>query len=190
MDPAALAALQEKIGEKRKEAPSSAAAAGALTSPELLTGLESNASVLNATNAALLPSVLSLPAPESAPVPLKSDADEQLLVGMTLAQTFKLTAITIVGPADGSAPKTVKIFANKPSMSFDDCEDFAPTQTLTFSSASGTQPLALTKFSAVSSLSIFVEDNQAGGEVTALSRIELTGVPLATTNMKDLKKAG
>ena len=56
--------------------------------------------------------------------------------------------------------------------------------------ASATVPLNLTKFSAVSSLTVFVESNQGDEESTCLSRIELVGVPVPTTNMKDLKKGG
>ena len=55
---------------------------------------------------------------------------------MLLNQTYKLTSITLAGPADGTAPATVKLFVNKTAMSFDDCEDFPATQTLTLSSAS------------------------------------------------------
>ena len=121
---------------------------------------------------------------------LESDADEQLLVSIELSQTYKLTAITLAGPDDGSAPKTVKLFANRSAMSFDDCEDFKPTQTLELSSTSATLPLQLTKFSNVTSLSVFLENNQDDQEVTCLTRLELVGTPLHTTNMNDLKKSG
>ena len=42
----------------------------------------------------------------------------------------------------------------------------------------------------MSSLTVFLESNQGDTESTALSRLELIGMPVATTNMKDLKKVG
>ena len=149
MDPVALEALAKQVGEKRKA--DAAPAAGALSAPSTLSEIHSNASALNAANPEVLQAVLG--AGEAGGAALKSDADEQLLVSLNLPQTFKLSAIKIAGPADGSAPATIKLFANKQSMSFDDCEDFCPTQTLTISSAEATIPLQLTKFSNVSSLS-------------------------------------
>ena len=39
-------------------------------------------------------------------------------------------------------------------------------------------------------ITVFIEDNQADDEVTALSRLEFVGTPVHTTNMNDLKKVG
>jgi len=186
MDPVALEALAKQVGEKRKA--DAAPAAGALSAPSTLSEIHSNASALNAANPEVLQAVLG--AGEAGGAALKSDADEQLLVSLNLPQTFKLSAIKIAGPADGSAPATIKLFANKQSMSFDDCEDFCPTQTLTLSSAEATIPLQLTKFSNVSSLSVFIETNQGDEEFTQLTSLSLVGVPVHTTNMNDLKKSG
>ena len=189
MDPAALAQLQAAVGEKRKQAEPAAPATGALAAPAPLTDIGTNASVLNATDGSALAGVLSFPAPDE-PAMLKSDADEQLLVSLTLNQPYKLTAIRIAGPADGTAPAVVKLFANKATMSFDDCEDFQPTQVVALNGASATIPLQLTKFTSVSALTVFVESNQGDEEATCLSRLELVGLPLQNTNMKDFKKVG
>ena len=75
-------------------------------------------------------------------------------------------------------------------MSFDDCEDFCPTQTITLTGSSATIPLQLVKFTNVSSLTVFIENNQGDEEATCLSRLELVGTPLAGTNMKDFKRVG
>ena len=101
-----------------------------------------------------------------------------------------LSAITLGGPGDGSAPATVKLFINRTTMNFDDVEDLNPTQTLTLSSTSATLPLQLTKFQKVSSLTIFIEGNQGDEEATCLNSLALVGVPVHTTNMNDLKKGG
>ena len=92
--------------------------------------------------------------------------------------------------SDGTAPATIKLFANKQNMSFDDCEDYPATQTLTLTGGAATLPLQLTKFLSVSSLTVFVESNQGDEEATCLSRLEVIGVPVHTTNMNDLKKVG
>jgi len=186
MDPAMLEALQQKAAGEKRKAPAEAAA-GAVSAPATIEGVDANASVLNASNADALKAVLGL---EASPVVLKSDADEQLLVSMTLSQTFKLHAIKVAGPDDGSAPSVIKLFANKQAMTFDDTEDYQATQILSLTSASATLPLQQTKFTAVSSLTIFIEGNQGDHESTGLSRIELVGVPVHTTDMKDLKKGG
>lgn len=75
-------------------------------------------------------------------------------------------------------------------MTFDDCEDAPPTQTLTASGGSSTMPLHFVKFQSVSSLSVFIEDNVDDDEVTSLRSLKFIGTPLATTNMSDLKKGG
>jgi len=187
IDPAKLAALQAQLsqrGEKRK-----VDVAGQCANPQTLEGIDANATVLNAVNASALKAALAFPAAEGAD-PVKSDADEQLLVSIAFPQLMKLHAVKIAGPDDGSAPKTIKLFANKSNMDFGDCEDYPATQTLTLSGTSQTMPLQLTKFLSVSSITVFIEDNQADDEVTALSRLEFVGVPVHTTNMNDLKKVG
>lgn len=182
-----MAKLQQLAGEKRKH--EAQPAVGALSKPGPLSDIGNNASILNAANADALKEVLANPGTD-AMATLKSDADEQLLIGLTLPQLYKLHAIKLSGPDDGSAPASIKLFINRTAMSFDDCEDFPATQSLTLTSASATLPLQQTKFSNVSSLTVFIENNQADKEVTCLSRLELVGVPVHTTNMNDLKKGG
>jgi len=84
----------------------------------------------------------------------------------------------------------VKLFANKSTMTFDDTEDLPPTQTLELNGASATLPLQFVKWQNVTSLTVFIENNQGGGEETCLSKLQLVGSTLATTNMNDFKKVG
>jgi len=42
----------------------------------------------------------------------------------------------------------------------------------------------------VTSLSVFIENNQADGDVTCLSKLQFVGSTIATTNMSELKKMG
>ena len=187
IDPAKLAALQAQLaqrGEKR-----TAEVAGHCAMPKPLEGIDANSTVLNAENPGALKAALAFPAADGAE-PVKSDSDEQLLISLAFPQLMKLHAIKVSGPSDGNAPKTIKLFANKSNMDFSDCEDYPPTQTLTLSGVSQTLPLQLTKFLSVSSITVFIEDNQADEEVTGALTLEFVGVPVHTTNMNDLKKVG
>ena len=143
--------------------------------------------VLNATKASSLGFVIGTEAEGEA---LKSDCDEQLLVTLTLQQASKIHSVKFSAPEASSAPKTIKLFINRSNLSFDDVEDMAPTQMVTMSGTSATIPLQFVKFQNVSSLAVFIQDNQGDEESTSLSRIELIGTPLSTTNMSDLKKGG
>ena len=71
--------------------------------------------------------------------------------------------------------QTVKLYVNKPSMTFDDTEDLPPTQVIELTGASATLPLQFVKFQCVTSLSVFIENNQADGDVTCLSKLQFVG---------------
>mmetsp|Transcript_37141 Transcript_37141/g.61511 ORF Transcript_37141/g.61511 Transcript_37141/m.61511 type:complete len:186 (-) Transcript_37141:412-969(-) len=150
----------------------------------------SKSMVLNANNADALKSVLGSGTGEA----LKSDADEQLLISVVFTQPVKLQSIGIAAPVE-HAPKTVKLFVNAINVDFSDVEDLPPTQTLTFSAADAapSQPpklLQYVKYQNVTSLVVFIADNTADGEVSAVQRLTLTGIPVHTTNMNDLAKKG
>jgi hypothetical protein len=121
----------------------------------------------------------------------QSDDDEQLILTVPFKQIVNLTSVAIQGPADGTAPKTVKIFVNKPNLSFDNCGKKA-TGTLTLTQAQVTTgeviELDFTQFQNVRVVSFFVDDNQGGGEVTNVSKIVVNGAAVHTTNMSELKK--
>lgn len=187
MDSAQLQALSAQLQKGGPAAPPTGAKP---CGPSPIAELERGASVLNATNTGDLAGVLSFPAPDGAGTPIQSDADEQLLVTMELRQPYKIHSIKIAAPDADSAPKSLKIFANKTNMSFEDAEDFPPTQQLEVSGVAQTLPLQFVKFQNVHSLTIFIDGNQGDVESTAISRIELLGQPLATTDMKNLKKVG
>lgn len=51
---------------------------------------------------------------------LKSDVDPQLLIHLSLLQTFKLATIIIGLPGDSTCPSIIKLYANQGNMSFSD----------------------------------------------------------------------
>jgi hypothetical protein len=61
-------------------------------------------------------------------LPLKSNADEQLLLHLSLRQIVKLEKIVLGIPADESCPQTIKLFCNKNNLGFDEASDLPATQ--------------------------------------------------------------
>jgi len=146
--------------------------------------------VLNAANTSDLPAVLAKQGHDGSAAALRSDCDEQLLVTVELAQPAKVHSIRVTAPSKASAPSQIKLFLNKTALSFDDVEDLKPAQVVSVTGPEQTIPLQFVKFQNVCSLTFFIEGNQGDEDVTCLSRLELIGTPLSTTNMSELKKGG
>ena len=53
-------------------------------------------------------------------LPLRSDADEQLLLQLSFMQTMNISRLVIGIPTNDSCPKTVKLFCNKLNLGFDE----------------------------------------------------------------------
>ncbi|KAI3860127.1 hypothetical protein MKX03_037086 [Papaver bracteatum] len=121
---------------------------------------------------------------------LESDADEQLLIYIPFTQVIKLHSMLIIGPEE-DGPRTVKLFANKEHMGFSNVSDYPPSDTVVFTldHLKG-KPVALkyVKFQSVRSLTIFIEENQEGADITQVQKIVLYGSTVETTDMKGLKK--
>ncbi|KAI8470651.1 MAG: PITH domain-containing protein [Monoraphidium minutum] len=122
----------------------------------------------------------------------ESDTDEQLLFNIPFQQKVKIQSITIKGPADGSAPKSVKIYVNRTSMGFSDVDSVPAALSVSLSGAGSeegeTVVLKLAKFSNVTQISLFVESNQGDEETTKVSKIGLSGWAGETFNVAEIKK--
>jgi len=115
---------------------------------------------------------------------LKSDADQQLLLFIPFTKVARLAAISFAFPNSTSGPKTVKVFKNNLNMDFDDAETNEPLVTLSIPKAdvdaelpfgSLSVPVKPVKFSSVSALTLFVEENW-GSEQTELYKLEFWGI--------------
>ncbi|VAI23253.1 unnamed protein product [Triticum turgidum subsp. durum] len=91
-----------------------------------------------------------------------------------------------------TGPKTVKLFSNREHMGFSNVNDFPPSDSVDLSSSHLLEGKPVTlkyvKFQNVRSLTMFIEDNQSGADITKIQKIALYGTTVDTTNMKDLKK--
>ncbi|KAL6558014.1 hypothetical protein OROMI_018364 [Orobanche minor] len=144
---------------------------------------------LNQSGTHSLPNALKQDYREDEGLYLESDADEQLLIYIPFKQVIKLHSIAIKGQEEG--PKTVKLFANKDNMGFSNVNDFLPSDTAILSEHNlKGKPVIVkyVKFQNVRSLTIFIEDNQSGSEITKVQKIVLYGTTVETTDMKGLKK--
>ncbi|KAA0193147.1 Thioredoxin-like protein [Hyalella azteca] len=122
---------------------------------------------------------------------LESDADEQLILSLEYSQHVKVHSLRIKGPAD-TGPKNVRLFINQPyAMDFDSAMNNIAAQelTLTEKDLKGSLiKLKYVKFQNVQNLTIFIQDNQSGDEVTRINSIQVIGSPVQTTNMSDFKR--
>ncbi|KAK6143216.1 hypothetical protein DH2020_023564 [Rehmannia glutinosa] len=145
---------------------------------------------LNQSGSHSLPNALKQGYREDEGLNLESDADEQLLINIPFLQVIKLHSIVIKGPEE-EGPKTVKLFANREHMGFSNVNDFPPSDTAVLSEDNlKGKPVIVkyVKFQNVRSLTIFIEDNQSGSDITKVQKIVLCGTTVETTDMKGLKK--
>jgi len=127
----------------------------------------------------------------------RSDSDEQLLIHVAFQGAVSLQGIKFIAGSGkkNEAPKTVKLFANRVSIAFNDVDTVPPTQVLELTEADLEDevkytPVKQVVFNRINSISIFVESNQEDEDVTTLGGLKLFGKQLGTTNMSQLKKVG
>ncbi|TFK66291.1 DUF1000-domain-containing protein [Pluteus cervinus] len=107
---------------------------------------------------------------------IQSDADDQVIVRVPFAGSVRLRSIVIkAGPMD-ETPSKVSLFANNPSLDFDDISDQTSSQELEI--AQGREPFEYpikpAKFSNVSSITLYFPSSQ-GAESTKIYYIGFLG---------------
>ncbi|EAS31665.1 uncharacterized protein CIMG_07144 [Coccidioides immitis RS] len=115
---------------------------------------------------------------------LESDVDEQMLMYIPFTGQVKLHSLLFYAPPTTSAPKTIKLFRNRPDLDFSTASDLQATQTLTVpqtltgSDADALEiPLNRAQWNTTTSVTLFFEDNWSGGdeEVTKVGYIGFKG---------------
>jgi hypothetical protein len=133
---------------------------------------------------------------------LESDTDDQLLVNIPFTQAVRLTGLALAGPSAGApgsdpdaAPKTVRLFVNRPSLGFAEAEADPSAQDIELSPGESTHPgavipLRAARFKGVTSLAVFIAANAGGADTTQVGSIKLSGAAGETFDVAAIKKQG
>ncbi|CAG8702832.1 4982_t:CDS:2, partial [Racocetra persica] len=131
---------------------------------------------------------------ESGDTYIESDVDEQLLISVPFNQAVKLHSIKLVANDIEQAPKTIKLYANRINIGFDETDSTEETQLLQLTQKDYEEnaiiPLRFVKFQSVTNIILFIEDNIGDKETTSLKELIFIGSPVETTKMENLKKIG
>jgi hypothetical protein len=123
---------------------------------------------------------------------LESDVDEQLLISIPFNQAVKVHSIKLVAKDIEHAPRTVKIYANRLNIGFDETDSIEATQSLELSKTiyeeNAIIPLRFVKFQNITNIALFVQDNLGDEETTIIKGLHFIGSPVETTNIEQLKK--
>lgn len=90
---------------------------------------------------------------------------------------MKIKALTIIGGDEGTAPRTIHLYANRENIDFSILEEFEPTQTIDgIENPLGAYdyPLKINKFMSCASIAIGIESNH-GADFTEIKYIGLKG---------------
>lgn len=88
---------------------------------------------------------------------IKSDSDPQILINLAFMNPVKLKNMVIRGGSDPKTrPKTIKLFKNRVTADFEECENDEPTQSFVLKDAdfTGKTELKFVKFQPVTSLTV------------------------------------
>ncbi|RIA92824.1 PITH domain-containing protein [Glomus cerebriforme] len=123
---------------------------------------------------------------------LESDVDEQLLISIPFNQAVKIHSMKLVVKDIEHAPKTIKIYANRLNIGFDETDSIKETQVINLSKTDYENndiiPLRFVKFQNVTNIALFVQDNLGDEETTIIKELHFIGSPVETTNIEQLKK--
>lgn len=116
-------------------------------------------------------------------ISLKSDEDDpQLVIRIPFTTDVKVKSLNIIGGDEGSAPKTIYLYANRENLDFSVLEEYEPTQIIEgIENPLGLieYPLKISKFSSVATLGIGIYDNH-GASQTEIKFIGLKGENIGT----------
>ena len=107
---------------------------------------------------------------------VESDADEELLFNIAFTGNIKLKGIIVRGANDDSHPSSLKIYKNRPNMSFDDTS-LEPDQEFELqrdTMATAEYPTKIVKFATVNHLTLYFPKN-FGDDTTRIYYIGLKG---------------
>mmetsp|Transcript_2899 Transcript_2899/g.3312 ORF Transcript_2899/g.3312 Transcript_2899/m.3312 type:complete len:228 (+) Transcript_2899:163-846(+) len=141
---------------------------------------------------------------EYLPILESEEDDAELLLHIPFTAAVKLRSFCFVGGDNGQSPHKVKFFVNRDDIDFDIAREMRPTQEFELHEdfdASIWVPVIAGKFNNITSLTIFIGENQKGdddstvisylglkGEGTQIRRAVVETTYEASAQMKDHKK--
>jgi len=108
---------------------------------------------------------------------VESDADEQLLFFIPFAGNVTLKSLIVRGEEGESHPKTLKLFANRDDIDFDNADKLIPLQTIELAQDRRGDIeyfTTLAKFQNLHNVTLYFSDN-FGGQISKLFYIGLAG---------------
>jgi hypothetical protein len=102
---------------------------------------------------------------------VKSDIDQDLLFNIPFCGSVKLKSIVIIGPSDDSHPFSIKLFKNRPAMTFDNLSNDCDQEISLAQDPNGliAYPLKQVKFSWINHLAIYVPRNYSNNSEVSTS---------------------
>ncbi|KAJ1653813.1 hypothetical protein IWQ61_006143 [Dispira simplex] len=123
---------------------------------------------------------------------LQSDVDEQLLIHIPFNQKVRLHSLKFMAPLE-NAPHTVRVYANRPNLNFDEVDHVQPTQVLNLTEEDYTEQTAtalrFVRFQNVTSITLFIENNLADEEITIVQQIVPIGTAIESANIPDIRQS-
>ncbi|KAJ1955107.1 hypothetical protein IWQ62_005604 [Dispira parvispora] len=123
---------------------------------------------------------------------LQSDVDEQLLIYIPFNQKVRLHSLKFMAPLE-NAPHTVRVYANRPNLNFDEVDTVQPTQVLNLTeedyTAQSATALRFVRFQNVTSITLFIENNLADEDTTIVQQIVPIGTAVESTNVSDIRQS-
>ena len=106
-----------------------------------------------------------------------SDADEELLFNVPFSGNVKLKGIIVIGGAEGTGPDKMRLFKNRPHMTFDDARGKCDQEFSLVQDAEGKieYETKVVQFSSVHHLTLHFPSNFAGDDETKIFYIGLRG---------------
>ncbi|KAI8985342.1 PITH domain-containing protein [Pilobolus umbonatus] len=110
---------------------------------------------------------------------LESDVDEQLIISVPFNQPVKLHSLKIKVPNHAQAPKTIKLYANRQTLGFDEADSIKETQIIHLEPKDFEEgaviSLRFVKFQNITNIMLFVVDNQEEEETTQIQHLMFIG---------------
>jgi len=108
---------------------------------------------------------------------VESDADEELLINVPFTGNVKLKGVVVIGGNEETAPSKLRLFKNRPHMTFDDTALETDQEIALTRDSEGAVEYAtkIVKFSNINCISLHFPSNFGGEETTKIFYIGLKG---------------